>query len=237
MNRLWTEFLCLILIAFNLRADVPAASLPDSAPNTNAIALATFSIDGFKYEEVRWGRITPATATIFHKTGVATIPLEKLPPEWQSKLGYDPLKAQRYRQAEATARTAWFEAQHQRDQLRAQQQAETDHGKQLQASAQDFHCTIMALDRKGVVVRTAKTLPANLATTSVSSGPFADAPRQVEISYAFLVAHPRQASLKVGDTISCRAYRDGVQETDSDPLPRWVYVGEARHRIPPPPPQ
>ena len=46
----------------------------------------------------------------------------------------------------------------------------------------------------------------------------------------------RPATLAVGATISCRAYRDGMQETDGEPMPRWVYVGETLHPILPPPP-
>ncbi|HUJ09201.1 MAG TPA: hypothetical protein VL171_04180 [Verrucomicrobiae bacterium] len=231
--------LCFAAVGAVARAEQSNVStLPSVAvegASTNAAASVSFTIDGFTYENVRWGRITPSTATIFHRTGVATIPLEKLPPEWRKKLGYDPVKAQRYRQAEAQARAEWLAARQQRDELLQQQQAEKDRLKKLEASAVDFHCTIMALDKSGAVVRTTTTVP------PVSAAPSAtelgkDHPVPIQIIYAFLVGHPRQASLAVGDTISCRAYRDGVQETDGEPLPRWVYIGEARHPIPPPPP-
>lgn len=202
---------------------------------TNAVASNSFTIDGFTYENVRWARVTPSTVTIFHKTGVATLPLEKLPLDLQKSFGYDPIKAERYRQAEAKARAAWQQAKQQRLQLLQQQQAEEDRRKRLEATAMDFHCKIMALDERGAVVRTANTSIPHLATMP-SADSVKEHPIQIEITYAFLVGHPRQASLTVGDTISCRAYRDGVQETDGDPLPRWVYVGEAHRRIPPPPP-
>lgn len=200
---------------------------------TNA-APSSLIIDGFTYENVRWGRVTPATVTIFHKTGVATVPLEKLPLDLREKVGYDPVKAERYRQAEAKARAAWQLAKQQRLQLLQQQQAEADQRKTLEATAVDFHCKIMALDKKGAVVRTAKTsIPYSATVTAADS--VKEHPMQIEITYAFLVGHPRQASWAVGDTISCRAYRDGEEKTDGDPLPRWVYVGEAHRRIPPPP--
>lgn len=202
---------------------------------TNTVASNSFTIDGFTYENVRWARVTPSTVTIFHKTGVATVPLEKLPLDLQEKLGYDPAKAERYRQAEAKARAAWQQAKQQRLQLLQQQQAEEDRRKRLEAIAVDFHCRITALDEKGAVVRTAKTSIPYSATVPAAES-VKEHPMQIEITYAFLVGHPRQASLAVGDTISCRAYRDGVQETDGNPLPRWVYVGEAHRRIPPPPP-
>jgi hypothetical protein len=236
MNRWTIGLLSLFLTAFISRAvDSNFSASVDVAAQTNAIAPGSFTIDGFIYENVRWGRITPSTATIFHKTGVATIPLERFPPEWQEKLGYDPFRAKQYRQAEAEARAVWLQIKQQQLQLLQQRQADEDQRRKLEATAVDFHCTIMALDERGAVVRTAKTSIPYSAT--ISTGESAkDRPKQIEITYAFLVGHPRQASLVVGDTVSCRAYRNGLQETDGDPLPRWVYLGETHHPIPPPPP-
>ncbi len=53
----------------------------------------TITIDGVTYENFHWGTITPTTITVFHKTGVATIPLEKLPPDLRERFGYSPKKA------------------------------------------------------------------------------------------------------------------------------------------------
>jgi hypothetical protein len=63
----------------------------------------TITVDGVTYEDVRWGTVTPSAVSIFHKTGIASIPLEKLPPELQQQFGYDPNKAAEYRAAEADA--------------------------------------------------------------------------------------------------------------------------------------
>ena len=60
---------------------------------------SSFTIDGFSYQDVRWDRLTPAAVTIFHKTGVATIPLSKLPPELQKQFGYDPRVAAAWEEA------------------------------------------------------------------------------------------------------------------------------------------
>jgi hypothetical protein len=51
------------------------------------------TIDGVTYENFHWGTLTPTTISVFHKTGVATIPLEKLPADLQERFGYDPKKA------------------------------------------------------------------------------------------------------------------------------------------------
>jgi hypothetical protein len=54
---------------------------------TNSISL---TVDGQTYQNVRWGRVTTETVTIFHSTGVATIPLWKLPEDLQKQFSYDP---------------------------------------------------------------------------------------------------------------------------------------------------
>jgi hypothetical protein len=85
----------------------------DAATNSASINL---TIDGVQYENVRWGRVTPATVTIFHKTGVASIPLSKLSPDLQKKFGYDPQKAAEWTALETKAQqqqtAAWHEEQH-----------------------------------------------------------------------------------------------------------------------------
>jgi hypothetical protein len=52
----------------------------------------SLTIDGFTYENPRFERVTATTVTIFHSTGIATIPLAKLPPELQKQFGYDPAR-------------------------------------------------------------------------------------------------------------------------------------------------
>jgi hypothetical protein len=60
-----------------------------------SVALADdITIDGTTYQDFRFGAIRGTTVTIFHKTGVASVPVASLPPETQKKLGYDPVKAQ-----------------------------------------------------------------------------------------------------------------------------------------------
>ena len=52
----------------------------------------SITINGVTYENFHWGTLTPTTVSIFHKTGVTTIPLEKLSPDLQARFGYDPKK-------------------------------------------------------------------------------------------------------------------------------------------------
>ena len=243
MNNCFHFFILLLFAANAFGQETNPATPTNSSANVASVDISnspvanSITIAGTTYEEFRWGRVTPATVTIFHKTGVAAIPLDRLPTELQVKFGYDPVKARPYRLREAKARIAWEQARVQRIQRLHQQQAEEDRLNGLKAKAVDFYCKIVALDPKGVIARTRVDDVPVQHPPSVSA---AETPRtpvvQSEIVYVFLVGHPRQASLIVGDTISCHAYRDGMQQTDGEPMPRWVYVGEASHTILPPPP-
>jgi hypothetical protein len=59
------------------------------AEETNALPTK-ITVGKETYEDVRWGDVSSSTVTIFHKFGVARIPLEKLPPELQERFGYNP---------------------------------------------------------------------------------------------------------------------------------------------------
>jgi len=63
----------------------------------------SITIDGVTFEDYHWGTITPTTVSIIHKTGVATIPLQKLPVELQHKFGYDPKSVKEERKAPPSA--------------------------------------------------------------------------------------------------------------------------------------
>jgi hypothetical protein len=64
---------------------------------------ATITVDGHTYSNVTWGAVTPATVSIIHTTGTATVPLEKLPVELQSRFGYDEAKCKAYRETQMVA--------------------------------------------------------------------------------------------------------------------------------------
>jgi hypothetical protein len=86
-----------------------ATNIPTNATSTgttNNAAPSSITIDGTTYEDVRWGRLTPSTVTVFHKTGIATIPLAKLPTELQKHFGYDSEKANAWQAAEQKAAAA-----------------------------------------------------------------------------------------------------------------------------------
>jgi hypothetical protein len=93
------------------------------AEDTNTLP-ATITVDGITYSNVTWRTVTPATVTIFHETGVASLPLDKLPPELQQRFGYDPQKAAGYRARESLAEQQHLIAIQAQEQIRQQREAE-----------------------------------------------------------------------------------------------------------------
>ncbi len=84
--------LLVILITF-----IGAAVAVDLASDV----IPSVTIDGVVYEDVRIGRVTPPTVTIYHKKGIATVPLAELPPVLQKRCGYDPeVERQRLKRTE-----------------------------------------------------------------------------------------------------------------------------------------
>jgi hypothetical protein len=76
------------------------AAAASFAQETNPLPT-TITVDGVTYSNVSWRTVTPATVSIFHQTGVASIPLKELPPDLQQRFNYDPQKAADYNSADA----------------------------------------------------------------------------------------------------------------------------------------
>ncbi len=97
MNRLRIVILFSIFVVIGAWAE--EANTRASATNNTGLSgvasnvlPASITIDGITYSNVTWRTVTPTTVSIFHQTGVASISLEKLPPELQKKFGYSPQK-------------------------------------------------------------------------------------------------------------------------------------------------
>ena len=54
------------------------------------------TVDGITYSNVTFGTLTPGSVSVRHNTGVASIPLAKLPPDLQKQFGYDPAAAEQW---------------------------------------------------------------------------------------------------------------------------------------------
>ncbi|HVM61243.1 MAG TPA: hypothetical protein VMV72_10290 [Verrucomicrobiae bacterium] len=122
-----------VRIAVLLFGSVVAAS---RAAETNKLPTMV-TVDGIIYSNVTWRTVTPATVTIFHQTGVASIPLEKLSPELQQRFGYDPQKAAAYRAEEAAAAERRLADAQARERLRQQREAEAQESARQEQEAQE----------------------------------------------------------------------------------------------------
>ncbi|TLD70572.1 hypothetical protein FEM03_12705 [Phragmitibacter flavus] len=98
-------------------------ALPLSAEeNQNPVEPSRFDIStlsGEIYKNSRLIKVTPADLTVMHDAGVAKIGFENLNPTWQQKFGYDPAKADAYREKIAIQNR---EAEDRRQQLSLQRE-------------------------------------------------------------------------------------------------------------------
>lgn len=131
--------LCVAVLLF---VSAVAASFAEET-KTNTLP-STITVDGITYSNVTWRTVTPATVSITHSTGAATIPLEKLPPELLTRFGYDPQRTAEYRAQESAAAQAQerFRQKREADALEAarkqreaqQEQAKEQTAEQLRAN-------------------------------------------------------------------------------------------------------
>ena len=96
------KFIFYVFLIFAITITGGNAAETNALPTSITIGLET-------YEDVTWGAVTPSTVSIHHKTGIAKIPLAKLPPELQQRFGYDPAIAASHRTQELAAQ-AQFQA-------------------------------------------------------------------------------------------------------------------------------
>ncbi|MGD1020757.1 MAG: hypothetical protein ABSA12_15700 [Verrucomicrobiia bacterium] len=106
------------------------------AEETNTLPTA-ITVDGVTYSNVTWRTVTPGTVTIFHETGVASISLEKLPPELQHRFGYDPQRAAAYRAQESGAAQQHLIEIQARERLRQQREAAALEAAQKEQEVQE----------------------------------------------------------------------------------------------------
>jgi tetratricopeptide (TPR) repeat protein len=87
--------LCILLVL----AGFPALAGQEMNPPIPAL-----TVNGITYSNVTFGSATPASVTILHRTGIATLPLAAVPPEIQTRFGYDKAKADAFLKADQQAR-------------------------------------------------------------------------------------------------------------------------------------
>ncbi len=87
---------CVGLCFFAMTDAQVISAIASDADETNLMVTA----DGVTYSNVTFGTVTPVMVSIRHSVGIASVPLAKLQPELQKRLGYDPQKATEYQAAQ-----------------------------------------------------------------------------------------------------------------------------------------
>jgi hypothetical protein len=102
--RLATCSLAVLIFATPIALNGQTAPTPVSTNQAaSALTNVTVTVDGVRYENARLQVVNPATVKIWHSTGIAVVPMAKLPPELQKQFGYDPQLAAQWQAAQQKA--------------------------------------------------------------------------------------------------------------------------------------
>jgi hypothetical protein len=149
------------------------------AEDTNTLPT-TITVDGVTYSNVTWRTVTPAMVTIFHETGVASLSLDKLPPELQRRFGYDPQKAAAYRARESAAEQQHLIEIQAQEQLRRQREAEAlevaqkdQEARQQEAQMEQARQQLAAIQKANAKVKVIEVLHVNGGISLLSDGEYA----------------------------------------------------------------
>jgi len=220
-----SSFVCAILVvsAANAFAQQTNTAVPATVPAaTNPALPTTFTIDGITYDQIRWGRVTPGTVTLFHKSGVATIPLAELPPDLQKQFNYNPQRAAEWQAAQhaAQADAAVHDGEVMKRIAEANRQAAIT--AQHAAAATEWQLTVEKILPEGVLAKGYKTSDYQALNPKPSAHE-----HRPPIVHVCLVEHPKIGTLGEGEKFTATAYQDGVftvtTHTTTHTLQRWVY--------------
>jgi hypothetical protein len=169
----------------------------------------TLTVDGITYNNVRFVHPTPATVTIYHSTGVATIPLAQLPPDLQKRFGYDPQAATQWELTQQKIDAATAETQ--------RQQAARWKAEQEKIAAEAQSRAAAAVEWK---LRVQSVLPDSV----IAWGHPSASPKRSKSITILLVNPPGLHELAEGDEITATAYRDGNAMPHTRTLEKWICI-------------
>lgn len=157
----------------------------------------TLTVDGITYSNVTFGTTTPATVGVFHSSGIASLPLAKLPSDLQKQFGYDAEKAKEYQQRLVKEATAQKVSEAKRKEL-----------EKKKLTAIHWQGNVQNVYSYGMVVAATRGADFN------------------SMQQFLLVGHPNQKNLGSTSAISFRAYQEGTRDVPdwNSTFEKWVWV-------------
>ena len=201
---------------------------------------SNLTVDGVTYTNAVFGTVTPYAVTVKHSTGVASVPLDRLPADLRERFGYDRQKAQDYLQESTARQSALLASDRQESVARSGREheaavkadvanTEATEKARLVALTTEISGDVVVSTDDGMMLKTRNTISRTRsqyttgATEEVSGGRVART-TTAEAEYAFLVGYPSPLAPKTG--VRCLAYPDGSKEIDGHTMPRWVYQSD-----------
>jgi hypothetical protein len=201
---------------------------------------SNLTVDGVTYTNAVFGTVTPYAVTVKHSTGVASVPLDRLPADLRERFGYDRQKAQDYLQESTARQAALLTSDRQESVARSGREheaavkadvanAEATEKARLVALTTEISGDVVVTTDEGMMLKTRNTISRTRSqyttgATEEISGDRVARTITAEAEYAFLVGYPSPLAPKTG--VRCRAYPDGSKEIDGHTMPRWVYQSD-----------
>jgi hypothetical protein len=201
---------------------------------------STLTVDGVIYTNAVFGTVTPYAVTVKHSTGIASVPLERLPADLQQRFGYDPQKARDYLRESTARQAALLASDRQESAVRSGHEHEAAVKADVAATEAADKAALVALRAEisgevvvttddGMMLKTRNAISRTRSqyitgATEEVSGDRVARTTTAEAEYAFLVGYPGPLAPKTG--VRCLAYPDGSKEIDGHTMPRWVYQSD-----------
>lgn len=186
------------------------------ADETNPI----LTVNGVTYSNVTFRTVTPSTVTIFHSTGIATLPLAALPPDVQKSLGYDPEKARAYE----------LELKKRADRLRQQKESE-----ERAKNAESAVVRVSQVLEDGLLVRF-RRFPDNFAPYGIASPPYYETPVEEWVGPVAIRGVPNFQRFAENDERNMLIHRVGNYtfidtQGAKRQVPAYEYLGTWEHGV------
>ena len=178
----------------------------------------TLTVDGITYSNVTFGTVSPSSVSIYHSTGIAKVPLTKLPSELQQQFGYDPQKATAWQKSERQAAEAQL-ATHEE----AKRRTEWIKNNVVNIGG----VVVDVVEGKGVILSNKNDAEA-LNRAYIQYGAIVS-PESLKIHTCFLECDTKK--FVNGSTVYCSAYMEGTYSYitvmgANMKISRWVYYGQ-----------
>ena len=130
---------------------IPASTDSNGAASSFDETNRTLTVDGVIYSNVVFGIVTPSSVSFRHRTGAASVLLEKLSPDLQQRFGYNKTKADEYKRKEAIQEAEYIRQRNQNWEQASKQRERQRIIDEMKSKALDARGKVLQILSDGVL--------------------------------------------------------------------------------------